>query len=128
MEGERIAVAALPFGLACIVQKMSRLPDQVEPHVRKAEVDLDARRVAAPFAEPLPEDQAVVAEAEKGFEEHQILPGTGRGTMRSMVEGPGRLIGPTTTSLRAAVPLPVPGRNFGFGTSHQMCFTSSGMS
>jgi hypothetical protein len=45
----------------------------------------------------------------------KILPGTGRGTMRSMVEGvrhqriplPGA---PSTTSLRAAVPLPVPGR------------------
>jgi hypothetical protein len=40
-----------------------------------------------------------------------ILRGTGRGTMRSMVEG-GRdlLTAPSTTPLRVAVPLPVPGR------------------
>jgi hypothetical protein len=45
----------------------------------------------------------------------KILPGTGRGTSRRLVEGarrerlpsPG---GPSTTPLRVAVPLPVPGR------------------
>jgi hypothetical protein len=55
----------------------------------------------------------------------KILPGTGRGTMRSMVEGahahggPNPFVmnrfvrrwAPTTTTLRVAVPLPVPGRN-----------------
>jgi len=47
----------------------------------------------------------------------QILPGTGRGTIRRMVVGAGGLTlrcvwtrAPTTTPLRAAVPLPVPGR------------------
>jgi len=44
----------------------------------------------------------------------KILPGTGRGTARSAVEGlngPLRLpTNPSTTALRAAVPLPVPGR------------------
>jgi hypothetical protein len=50
----------------------------------------------------------------------EFLPGTGRGTMRSMVEGarrllrflncsPGILLGAPSTSLRL-VPLPVPGR------------------
>jgi hypothetical protein len=45
----------------------------------------------------------------------EILPGTGRGTMRSMVEGAGllhnatRLPMPPSTVLRT-VPLPVPGR------------------
>ena len=52
----------------------------------------------------------------------KILPGTGRGTTRSVVEGalrPLRTIisshrvspgAPSTTPLRGAVPLPVPGR------------------
>jgi hypothetical protein len=52
----------------------------------------------------------------------KILPGTGRGTMRSMVEGARHpllthvnssrvsLGAPSTTPLRVAVPLPVPGR------------------
>ena len=44
-----------------------------------------------------------------------ILPGTGRGTMRSMAEGACGKRGappqsPSTTPLRVAVPLPVPGR------------------
>jgi hypothetical protein len=46
----------------------------------------------------------------------KYLPGTGRGTMRSMVEGsphPRRILplDPSTTPLRVAVPLPVPGRS-----------------
>jgi len=45
----------------------------------------------------------------------KFLPGTGRGTMRSMVEGSENLHArcardPSTTPLRVAVPLPVPGR------------------
>jgi hypothetical protein len=53
----------------------------------------------------------------------QILPGTGRGTIRRMVVGPHsgvanpflmnclvRRWAPCTTTLRVAVPLPVPGR------------------
>ena len=51
----------------------------------------------------------------------QFLPGTGRGTMRSMVEGAPRSgvlasgslrSHPSTTDLRPAVPLPGTGRNF----------------
>ena len=45
----------------------------------------------------------------------KILPGTGRGTMRSMVEGrpePLQLsASPSTTRLRRAVPLPILGRS-----------------
>ena len=46
----------------------------------------------------------------------QILPGTGRGTSRRLVEGAHHpllpvLWGPSTTPLRVAVPLPVPGRS-----------------
>jgi hypothetical protein len=44
----------------------------------------------------------------------KILPGTGRGTSRRLVEGALRLLqicaAPSTTPLRVAVPLPVPGR------------------
>ena len=47
---------------------MGRLADQVERDVGEAEVDLDRRRVAAPFAEALAEDQGVVAEPKQIFE------------------------------------------------------------
>jgi hypothetical protein len=41
-----------------------------------------------------------------------ILPGTGRGTSQRLVEGARcRLDAPSTTLLRVAVPLPVPGRS-----------------
>ncbi len=43
-------------------QQMRRLPDQVERQVREAEIDLQHRRMAAPFAQALAEDQRVVAE------------------------------------------------------------------
>jgi hypothetical protein len=46
----------------------------------------------------------------------KILPGTGRGTLRRMVEGAhlsaSSTVAPTTTPLRLAVALPVPGRNW----------------
>jgi hypothetical protein len=49
------------------------------------------------------------------MEVSRILPGTGRGTSRRLVEGACRMRcaswhSPSTTALRAAVPLPVPGR------------------
>jgi hypothetical protein len=45
----------------------------------------------------------------------KILPGTGRGTVRSMVEGAllqrcASWLAPSTPSLRVAVPLPLQGR------------------
>ena len=45
----------------------------------------------------------------------KFLPGTGRGTMRSMVEGArhtcrAQPLSPSTTPLRVAVPLPILGR------------------
>ena len=57
---EREAVAVLvPRRL---VEQQRRLPDQVEREIGETEIDLDRRRMAAPFAEPLPEDQRIVAE------------------------------------------------------------------
>jgi len=45
----------------------------------------------------------------------KILPGTGRWQPEGLTEGGARLAlqwAPSTTSLRAAVPLPVPGRSY----------------
>jgi hypothetical protein len=70
-KGECVAVAAPALDLAGMVEEMRRLTDQIEAHVREAEIDLDARRVAAPFAEALAQDQAVVAEAQQRFEQHR---------------------------------------------------------
>ena len=80
VEGERVAVAPLPFGKAGGAQEMRRLPDQIEAHVGEAEIDLDARRMAAPFAQALAQDQAVVAETQQGLEQDLIL-GNGRHQM-----------------------------------------------
>ena len=52
---------------------MRRLPDQIEREIGDAEIDLDARRVTAPFAEALAEDQAVVAEAEEIVEYWMVM-------------------------------------------------------
>ena len=46
-------------------EQMGRLADEVEREVGEAEVDFEHRRMAAPFAEPLAEDQRVVAEAQQ---------------------------------------------------------------
>ncbi len=51
-----------------------------------------------------------------GLSSNKILPGTGRGTVRSMVEGARHLrcahpVCPSTTPLRVAVPLPIYGED-----------------
>ena len=46
-------------------EQMRRLPDQVEREVGQAQIDLERRRVAAPFAEPLAEDQRIVAQPQQ---------------------------------------------------------------
>ena len=73
MEGERVAVPAPALRPRRPHEEMGRLADQIEAHIGEAEIDLDARRMAAPFAEPLPEDQAVVAEPQQRLEQHLVV-------------------------------------------------------
>ena len=99
----------LPFDLAGMVQEMGRLADQVEAHIGEAEIDLDRGRMAAPFAEPLAEDQAVVAEAQQSSKRTERC---------------------TSSAGASNAPAPVaPSRQVdGRQRRHQMCFTPSGMS
>ena len=57
--------AELSLEAACAREHGARLADQVERHVGEGDVLFDDRRVAAPFAETLGEDQAGVADAQQ---------------------------------------------------------------
>ena len=96
---------------------MRRLPDQVEREVGEAEVDLERRRMPAPFAEPLAEDQRIVAEPQQIIDARRIdARSVDRRVERAAV---GR-------GLAACAHLVLLDRRE--ATGHQMCFTTSGMS
>ena len=69
MEGELVGVAARAFKFAGVAQQERRLAQEVEAEVGQRQVDLQRRGVTAPFAEPLAEDQGVVAETKGVGEE-----------------------------------------------------------
>ena len=109
---EHIAVEGEPVGIARGAEQKGRLADQVEREVGEADIDFEHRRMAAPLAEPLAEDQRVVAEAQQILRARvQLLPGGGR--------RPGRC-GSSACALL--------GPGLRRGTPRHMCFTSSGMS
>jgi len=62
-KGDVILSASPAFDLARITQQQPRLTDQVESDIRQAQILFERRRMAHPFAEPLPEHQAQVTEA-----------------------------------------------------------------
>ena len=59
-------------GVAGKTQEQIRLPHQIERDIGEREIDLQHRRMAAPLAQPLAEDEAVVAES-KGLFAHQMF-------------------------------------------------------
>ena len=67
-EIEHVAVEGELVSVARLAEQQGRLANQVEREVGEAEIDLERRRVPAPFAEPLAEDQRVVAEAQQIIE------------------------------------------------------------
>jgi hypothetical protein len=68
-EGESVAVAALVFDGAGEAEEMRRLADLIQRHVRQRKIDFQSRRVTAPFAQPLTEDERIVAKAKRIREE-----------------------------------------------------------
>ena len=74
VECERVGVSPRAFRLARRREQQGCLADLVEREVGEAQIDLDRRRVAAPFAEPLPEDQRVVAQPQQIVETRRIGP------------------------------------------------------
>ena len=73
MESQPVAIAALSLHLARQVEEQARLTDQVETDIGEAEVDLERRRMPAPFGETLTQDQAVIAKAQKIVEERPMM-------------------------------------------------------
>ena len=69
MKGERIGIAAFAFRLARNAEEMRRLPDEIEPDIGERQIDLQHRRMAAPFGQALAEDQRVVAQPERMMEQ-----------------------------------------------------------
>jgi hypothetical protein len=56
-----------PVAVARFAEQQRRLSDQVERKVGQADIDLEHWPMPAPFAEPLPKHQSVVAEAQENF-------------------------------------------------------------
>ena len=71
--------------VARFAEEMRRLPDQVERQVGEAEVDLEHRRMPAPFAQPLAEDQRIVAEPQAIIGARRIMLAGRRRVERAVV-------------------------------------------
>ena len=56
--GELVLVVALALDLGGVAIELARLADQVEAHIGERHILFQHRRVAAPFRQPVPEDQA----------------------------------------------------------------------
>ena len=63
--GEFVLVVALAFDLGGIGIEFARLPEQIEAHIGERHVLFHARRMAAPFRQPMPQDQRVVGPAQR---------------------------------------------------------------
>ena len=95
-------------------EEVRALPDEVEGDVCEAEIDLQRGCMTAPFAEPLAQDQRIVAEPLAIFDRRGVMFARRRRIERSMVG----------CSLGSFLDVVFDGRK----AWHQMCFTSSGMS
>jgi hypothetical protein len=104
----RIAIPSLVFDIARQVQEVGGLADQVERHIREAEVDLDRWGMTAPFGQALSEDEAVVAEPDQEIEMN-IAPRVER------------------RRIELARACSAAGQVDRGQRRHQMCFTSSGI-
>jgi hypothetical protein len=68
-EGEVIGAAPLPLDLSGQAQPHLRLADQVERGVGERDILLQHRRMTAPFADPVAEDQRVVPHPQEELEQ-----------------------------------------------------------
>ena len=82
--GQGVLVALFPLDLAGQMEEVRRLPDEVERDVGERDVLLEDGAVAAPFGQPVTQDQAIVAQPEQILEEGVLLRAeTRRGRVRS---------------------------------------------
>ena len=70
---EDIALANIALDLIGQAKKVSRLSDEIERDVGERDVLLEDGAVAAPLGKPVPQDQAIVAQAEQILEEGVLL-------------------------------------------------------
>ena len=63
--GELVLVVALAFDLGGVGVEFARLAEQVEAHIGERHVLFHHGRVAAPFRQPVPEDQRIVGAAQR---------------------------------------------------------------
>ncbi len=61
-KGQRIGIAAFAFRVGRHAQEVRRLPDQVETDIGERQIDLQHRRMTAPFRKTLAEDECVIAQ------------------------------------------------------------------
>ena len=77
--GERVRVAPVCFDLGGVAQPELGLADQIESDIGDRQVFLDGRTQPTQFRQAVPQDQAVVAQAQQVFEQrcvgcHHIFP------------------------------------------------------
>ena len=114
LEVEDVAVECEFVGVSGLPEEVRCLPDQVEREIGEAEVDLEHRRVSAPFTQALAEDQRIVAEPLAIIGARRIMLADRRCVERPAIGG------------RTRVPHLVFFNHWERG--HQICFTTSGMS
>ena len=111
---EHVAVERQLVGVAGFAQEMRRLPDQVEREIGEAEIDLERRRMAAPFAQALPEHQRIVAQPLAIIGARRLMRVDHRRVERPAIGRGARVPHLVFFDHRKA--------------GHQMCVTTSGMS
>ena len=73
--GKLILGAPVPFDFAGKMKEGARLTDQIEGDICERDVFFEHRSVSAPLGQPVAEDQAVIAEAQKKINERFLRAG-----------------------------------------------------
>ena len=63
--GELVLVVALAFDLGRVGIEFAGLAEQIEGHIGKRHILFEHGRVAAPFRQPMPQDQRIVGAAQR---------------------------------------------------------------
>ena len=80
-KGEIVLRAAPALRLARIAQQQAGLSDEIERHVREPQILLEHGSMSDPLPEPLPENQAEIAEPQ-GVAAEQRMPPSGCAVLR----------------------------------------------
>ncbi len=111
---QNITVKSQLVGIARQPEEIGRLANQVERHVGQAEVHFQRRRVAAPFAQPLAQNERIITQPLAIIRHRRIGMGGACSVECPMVRRRFRALFNVLLDRRER--------------RHQMCFTTSGMS